>query len=314
MTRAAALSSAREERPRAPGEEPSLKGSHLETRVMALLKKLRELAHPPTRRESSRKRNPSAVAQAAAAAGMQAPRPLKRKGPSGELDAKRPRMDSEHDEVRAGAVAGTELCGSGAAGWASLAALPALACSTLAAPGGQPPSRPPALAPLQAYEVPLPHEECLQLLDAVMPEVTKLRKLQQQQELSKADVLERTKKHLHAIGQHIEQLGTQQRGAQHRLVSSLWAYVSHEVANGLSGDKLERLYQKIRASTAAGARPPGCWEWQAWPGCWRSSALLPQPGRASPPLRCALGQPPRAPACLPPLHRRCRRGGARRRG
>lgn len=99
----------------------------------------------------------------------------------------------------------------------------------------------------QAVE--LTRDECLEMLGKVLPEIKRLRKLQQQQDLSKADVLERTKKYLHAIGQHIEVV-VAQHGAG--VVVPLWDFVSRAILNGLSGDKLERLYTKIKSSHAAG--------------------------------------------------------------
>jgi hypothetical protein len=100
-----------------------------------------------------------------------------------------------------------------------------------------------------AQAVELTREECLEMLGKVLPEIKRLRKLQQQQDLSKADVLERTKKYLHAIGQHIEVV-VAQHGAG--VVEPLWDFVSRAILNGLSGDKLERLYTKIKSSHAAG--------------------------------------------------------------
>jgi hypothetical protein len=92
----------------------------------------------------------------------------------------------------------------------------------------------------------------MRLLDAVVPELRELRKLQQPHELSKLQVLQRSKEHLHAIGQHIDQLGVASGTRR-----GLWHFVSHAATHVLSGSKWKRIYRKIKASHQGGERGRG---------------------------------------------------------
>ncbi|KAL0021888.1 hypothetical protein WJX77_011593 [Trebouxia sp. C0004] len=92
-----------------------------------------------------------------------------------------------------------------------------------------------------------------QMLDPVMLEVKKLRTLQRKGgEMDKVKVLEKTRKYLRAVGDHIQTLPVRQGESERKL----WAFVSSFTENKMDGDKLSKLYAKLKANKAAPSGVP----------------------------------------------------------
>ncbi|KAK9824197.1 hypothetical protein WJX72_008454 [[Myrmecia] bisecta] len=175
------------------------KGSHLETRVLALLKKL----------ESTSRMSPAPPK----------PKPSRRSAREGPPKKRIP-IDSfaaaEEDGRRMGNAAGASTSG---------------------------------------------RDRCETLLGEVMTEVKKLRLLQRKgKDMDRAKVVEKTRKYLVNVGDHIE-LAALAKGPDQldRWRTRLWQfvakYISQDPEQGMDGEKLARIYAKSKGGAAAKANP-----------------------------------------------------------
>lgn len=222
--------------------------SHLETRVLGLLRKMQSVPKQPNIRtalmKTSRPPAPMKAAmarQGAAAAPAPAGRP--------------PPLPSKRKPAATAAAAAARDNGEGPS-----AADPGVSASKrqrFDAGPSEAPTRPHKAGAGSAAgskthsvaKVVLSHADCQALLVDCAGAVKKLRALQKGgDDMPKEQVAERTRKYLLAIGQHIEKL-VGEKGAKVR--GPLWAFVSDFTNNPVEGSKLEAIYLKIKARAAA---------------------------------------------------------------
>lgn len=85
--------------------------------------------------------------------------------------------------------------------------------------------------------------------DEIMINVRKLRVLQRKGDaMERQKVVEKTRKYLASVGDRIKTVATKETTRR-----QLWQYVSEFTGNKMEGEKLERVYHKIKSGKASAA-------------------------------------------------------------